>query len=117
MKQDKPNRDKASLLDIIIHAKNLPEFISGMNYDDFCADYKTQAAVCREIEIIGEASNRLTPEFQLNHPEIPWSEIIGMRNIVAHNYDGIDLYALWQVANTSASDLVTQIEAIFKILK
>lgn len=114
MKQDSAQKDKASLLDIIIHARNLPEFITGMDYDDFCADYKTQAAVCREIEIIGEASNRLSSDFQLNNPEIPWSEIIGMRNIVAHNYDGIDLYAIWEVASNHASDLVDQIEVIFK---
>ena len=116
MKQDRPARDKASLLDIIIHARNLPEFISGMTYDDFCADYKTQAAVCREIEIIGEASNRLSAEFQVNHHDIPWSEIIGMRNIVAHNYDGVDLYAIWQVADTYASDLANQVDQIFKNL-
>lgn len=54
------------------------------------ADRRTQAAVLYEIVVIGEAANRLSDNFRCQHPNIPWKEIIGMRNILAHQYDKVD---------------------------
>jgi uncharacterized protein with HEPN domain len=76
------DRDTVTLLDILSAAKLALEFIEGMNELQFMADAKTQAAVTRQVEIMGEAAKRLSAEFRDSHPEIPWREIAGMRDVL-----------------------------------
>jgi uncharacterized protein with HEPN domain len=64
----------------------------------FDADFKSQDAVIRNLEIIGEACSnicKLDPEFALAHPEIPWSNAIGNRNALSHGYFSVDLELVW----------------------
>lgn len=68
-------------------------------------DPVAQAAAQRWIEIIGEAASRLSPELRGAHPEIPWSEIIGMRHILAHGYFDIDPDVIWNVIDRDAAAL------------
>lgn len=71
-----------------------------------------QAAAQRWIEIIGEAASRLAPELRDAHPEIPWSEIIGMRHILAHGYFDIDPEVVWNVIDRDAVTLESALEAM-----
>lgn len=73
-------RDEASILDAVRFAELILEFTEGMDYQIFYSNLQTQAAVLYEITILGEAIKRLSPEFREQHPEIPYSMIIGMRN-------------------------------------
>ena len=69
----------------------------GDSYDDFITDDAYQLAVCMVIIDFGESANKLAKEIQTDYPEFPWHDVIGMRNIFAHNYMGIDFDEVWTV--------------------
>lgn len=62
--------------------------------------------------ILGEAANRIPVEFQESHPEIPWSSIVGTRNVVVHGYDQVKLQIVWDIINKNLEKLRIQIEAL-----
>ncbi|MBI1794387.1 MAG: DUF86 domain-containing protein [Chloroflexi bacterium] len=79
---------------------------------DLDEDLSFNLALTRLIEIIGEAANRVPKEFQENHPEIPWPQIIGMRNRLIHGYDEVDFDFLWSVVKNDLPKLIAQLENI-----
>lgn len=74
----------------------IDEYTKDILYVNFEEDTKTIDAVVRNLEIIGEAAKNLSPNLKEKYPEIPWAEIIGMRNKIIHEYFGIDTEILWQ---------------------
>jgi uncharacterized protein with HEPN domain len=70
-------------------------YLHDANYETFCQNRMLQDAVIRRLEIVGEASRNLTEEFKAQHQTIPWSEIIGMRHKIAHDYFVVDLRIVW----------------------
>jgi uncharacterized protein with HEPN domain len=64
------------------------------------------------LEIVGEAASRIALEEQARHPEIPWSEIVGLRNRLIHGYDVVDLDILWKILTTDLPPLISALEAI-----
>lgn len=84
------------LNDIIESISDIREFTKGMTYEGFTKDKKTIKAVVRSLEIIGEAANKIPQHIVESYSEIPWQEIIGMRNKIIHEYFGIDLDIVWQ---------------------
>jgi uncharacterized protein with HEPN domain len=78
------------LEDMLEHATKARSFVEGVTWDQFSSDEKTQFAAMRALEILGEAARRIPPEFRQRFPSVPWNRIIGMRNILAHNYAGAD---------------------------
>lgn len=93
-----------------IHAIN--EFIADMSFEDFTKDDKTFSAVTRKFEIIGEAANRIPKNIQEKYPEIPWSYMIGMRNKIIHDYDGINLMIVFDSAKEDLAKLLPLLEKI-----
>ena len=91
--------------------KNIEEYISGFDFESFSNDKKTVAAVIRELEIIGEASNNLSDEFKAGRPEIPFRDITDMRNILAHEYFGVNKKVVWNTATEDLKNLKEIIEA------
>jgi uncharacterized protein with HEPN domain len=86
------------LLDDICEAiDRIEQYISGMSYDIFSNDRKTVDAVVRNLEIIGEASNRLPDDFKDKHTQIEWYKVVGLRHRIVHEYFGIDLKIVWQI--------------------
>lgn len=83
-------RDRAYLLDIIESAKLALSYINEVSREEFLRDTQCQDSVIRRIEIIGEAARRVSLQTKNAYPGIPWSEIIGMRNLVIHDYDDVD---------------------------
>lgn len=79
------------------------DFIKDIDLPQFLENDLVASAVIKKFEVIGEASNRLSLEFKSAHPSIPWQDIIGMRNILIHDYMGVDLESVWQ---TIHQDLV-----------
>jgi uncharacterized protein with HEPN domain len=100
------NSDKEILVDLVRSGSLILEFCEGLDYPRFAADQKTQSSVLYQIVVIGEAINRLSPEFIQAHPELPVSAIRGMRNRVVHEYREVDVKILWEVVQTSIPQLL-----------
>jgi uncharacterized protein with HEPN domain len=88
-------RELNYLVDILEAARLLQKFVEGVNQDTFENDLMRQAAVMRQLEIMGEAARRLSEETRQELFEIPWHQIIGMRNRLIHVYDDVDLAIVW----------------------
>lgn len=101
--------ERLRILDILDAIDRIVSYVEGMSYEDFLADRKTQDAVTRNIEIIGEAVRALPSDFRGGHPEIPWSEIVAMRNIIVHQYFGILPDVVWDVIWNELPSLRAQI--------
>lgn len=77
--------------------EKIERYISEMNHDAFLKDDKTIDSVVRNLEIIGEAANRLPENFRIQHSEIEWRKIIGLRNRIVHDYFNIDVEIVWEI--------------------
>lgn len=99
--------------DILTAISDIEEFTKGMSFELFEADKKTVQAVIRCLEIIGEAANNIPQEFKTKYPDVPWRDMISMRNKVLHEYFGIDGEILWQ---TIDEDLIPLKEKIKQLL-
>lgn len=106
-------RDREYLLDILEAAKIALDYVSVKNKEDFLNDLQCQDAVIRRIEVIGEAARRISEETRTAFPEMPWSDMVSMRNIMIHEYDDIDLEIVWE---TVQNDLPLLFESMEKII-
>lgn len=84
--------------DMLMAVENVEKFVKGMDFQKFSGDEKTTFAVIRALEIIGEAARNIPIAAQRRYLQIPWQKIIGMRNIVIHNYFGVDLRVIWRTS-------------------
>src|SRR6266545_7299469 len=84
------------LLDMLDACSKAANFIKGMSFEEFAGDEKTQFAVIRALEIIGEASKKIPQAFKDRTPEIPWRAIAGMRDKMIHDYIGINQAVVWK---------------------
>ena len=109
-------RDDVARLQDILDAIEKIEKFTHEGRDAFNADERTQVWVVYHLEILGEAANNISAEILQAHPEIPWSKIIGMRNVLAHQYFGIDLDIVWQVIERDLPQIKPNIEDILKKL-
>jgi uncharacterized protein with HEPN domain len=105
-------RELVYLLDMLQSAQMIQTFVEGMDQAAFEQDIKTQDAVIRRIEVIGEAVRRTSIAFRASHPEIPWQQIAGMRSKLIHEYDRVDLVAVWEVAQRDIPVLIAQLEPL-----
>ncbi len=107
-------RDKEYLLDILEAAKLAFAYVDKKSREEFFNDTQCQDAVIRRLEIIGEASRRISEETRASFPDLPWSDMVGMRNVIIHEYDDVDLVIVWETVN---NDLPPLIDALEKILQ
>ena len=105
-------RDESYLLDILAACQLIQSFVEGLDRIAFDDDRKTQSAVIRQFEILGEATKRLSDELRAQHPDIPWRQMAGMRDVLIHAYDHVNLDQVWFATQTSIPELVSKIEAI-----
>jgi uncharacterized protein with HEPN domain len=100
-------RDLGYVADIVEAGRLIASFTSGMTWATFSGDVKTQDAVIRRLEIIGEASRRISDVFKRQHAEIEWSQIVGMRNRLIHEYGAVNLVLVWDVVENYVPALVS----------
>ena len=101
-------RDPRLYVDDMLEAiTQIREYIAFMDYDAFTRDRKTQDAVVRNLEIIGEAAGRLPESTRAGATDIEWRKIVGLRNILVHEYFGISLPIVWDVVQNKLGALET----------
>ena len=90
--------DRDYLTDIHEAIMRITKYTTGMTYQEFIVDTKTQDAVVRNLEIIGEAAKNLSNALRKYYPEVPWKSMTGTRDRLIHNYFGVNLDIVWQIA-------------------
>ena len=105
-------RDKSSLLDILNACESIERYIKNKAFNDFDKDEMMQDAVIRKIEILGEASNRISEETKTRFPDLPWDKMKGMRNILIHMYDELDLNIIWDTISKDIPNLQNNLRKI-----
>ena len=105
-------RDLTSLHDIVTAAELISSFVTNVDREAFDDSLLIQSAVVRQIEIIGEATKRLSDDLRQQYNNIPWKQMAGMRDILIHAYDSIDPDEVWNVAMRDLPRISLQIRVI-----
>jgi uncharacterized protein with HEPN domain len=105
-------KDLAYMWDMLDAARTTVAFTAGMKYGAFLDDRRTRNAVERNLEVLGEAARRVSNETRDQHQEIPWKSMIGLRNILAHDYGDIRHEILWDIIVNKLGPLILVLESI-----
>ena len=101
------------LEDILFSISLIEQYTHSLSFDVFEESYDAQDKIMRRLEIIAEAAKKLPEEMRLRHTDIPWKSIIGLRNIIAHNYDEVNLKEIWQIVTIHLPETKILIEKIY----
>lgn len=102
--------DAERVSDIAESIRRAEDYVKGMTYQKFLKDTKTQDAIVRNLEIIGEAAKSISPDFRKKHKNADWEKIAGMRDKLVHRYFGVNLDIVWDVVKEKLPELKTQLE-------
>jgi len=106
------DRNAAYLWDMYEASRWIVSFMQGVNFTQYRTDKKLQSAVERQLEILGEAANHISEGFQKEHPKIPWRQIIGLRNLIVHEYGDVKIERIWKIASVNIVELMNIIEIL-----
>jgi uncharacterized protein with HEPN domain len=107
------SKDNAYLADILDSARIIQQHLAGMSREQFLADVRARDAVIRRFEIIGEAARHLSPAALKALPEVPWNLVVGMRNLLIHDYDDVDPKRVWTDSQNDLPPLIVRLEKHF----
>lgn len=102
----------AALRHMLDHAREAASLAQGKTRADLDSDRLLNLALVRLLEIVGEAAGRVPKEVCEQHPEIPWPQIVSLRNRLIHGYDSVDFNILWQIITSDLPPLIADLEAI-----
>ena len=105
-------RDPDYLNDIREAMRRILIYMADLTYEQFMEDIKTQDAVVRNLEIIGEATKNLSVNLRKSHPKVPWKDLTGMRDKMIHHYFGINYEIVWTIAKDELPGLLPRIDRI-----
>ena len=105
-------RESLYLSDMVAAADYIGEFIRGADLEVFQSSEMLRSAVIQKLATIGEAASRLSEDLRVRHPEVPWPQIIAFRNILVHEYFGIDWDVVWRAAKNRCPILRDQVAGI-----
>ena len=93
------------LTDIINSVDRIKDYTRNMNYDDFVEGRKTYDAVIHNLQIIGEATKQVPEIIRQKYPDIPWRQVAGLRDVIAHTYFMVNPEIVWNIINTELNPL------------
>jgi uncharacterized protein with HEPN domain len=97
---------------MLLAAKDAVAFVGGMSSEGFLADLKTQYAVARALEILGEAANAVPEQIRDEHLEIPWANLVALRNRLIHGYFEVKLDVVWDVVTNELPGLIEILQTV-----
>lgn len=100
--------------DILISISRIDEYIGDMDFIEFKRNYLIVDAVIRNFEIIGEASKNIPESIRLRYPSVPWKKMIGLRNLISHEYFGVDYEMIWTITKESLPQNKIDIQMIIE---
>jgi uncharacterized protein with HEPN domain len=106
--------DSVYLRHILDAISRIEEYLHGVDEEMFYQHYLVQDGVIRQLEIIGEASKRLSREVRASCPNVPWPDIAGMRDKLIHDYFGVDLEAVWLTARDDIPALKAEVSTMLE---
>lgn len=109
-------RDPAHLWDMLEAAQAIVEFTANLTLEEFLAPGResemTRLAVERKLEILGEAAGRVSSRFRSEHPEITWKEIVGLRNVISHQYDKVNYAEIYGIVRERIPELIALLDSL-----
>ncbi len=105
------------LEDILTSMLRIKEYIGERDFREFKLNYLIVDAVIRNFEIIGEASKNIPVEIQKKYPEVPWKKMYGLRNLISHEYFGIDYELIWEIATVNLQENIADLKKIILLEK
>ena len=110
------HKDKIRANHILDATEQLIKLSEDKSFEDFKSEIAFQLAAIKLLEIVGEASNHISQSTKTNFPDIPWKQLVGLRNILVHEYFGVDLFTIWDIIQTSVQPLQVQFKMLLNIL-
>lgn len=111
----KPRRDEVTFLeDILQSIEKAMDYTKSVNLEQFAENLEKQDAVVRRLEIIGEATKKISIETRNKYPNIPWKEMVGMRDVLIHEYFGVSPSIIWNVVKNELAHLKPEIQRIIQ---
>lgn len=104
--------ERAFLGDMLDYARRAHAKVANLSHDDWAGDEDVRLAVAYLVQIVGEAASRLSEETRASLPDLPWRQMIGLRNRLVHGYGTIRTEAIWDVAKTDLPALIATLEQI-----
>jgi len=102
------------LTDILERIDRVNSYLAGFTYEEFLQDGKTQDAVVRNLEVIGEAARFIPEDIRQRHPEVPWPQMIALRNRLIHGYFVVDYEIVWDIVTNELPALRKHLEEILE---
>lgn len=106
--------DRLYLIHLSESIKKIESYTKGLDFASFMQNTLIQDAVLRNLQVLAESTQRLSEDFKMRHPEIEWYKIAGLRNILVHDYLGIDLETVWAVVANKLPELKIVVQAALK---
>jgi uncharacterized protein with HEPN domain len=107
-----PRKWRFRIEDMLNAARKIAAYVEGLTFEDFARDEKTFDAVLRQLTILGEAATHVPEEIISRTSDIPWFEMRGMRNIVVHEYFGVNSRIVWETATKNIPALLPLLERL-----
>ena len=102
------------LQDMIDFAERAVTYTAGLDQDSFIDDERTYDATLRNLELLGEAATRIPDEVRKTNMQVPWRQLIAMRNRLAHGYSGLDDDVIWDIIQTDLPDLLAGLRRLME---
>jgi uncharacterized protein with HEPN domain len=107
------SRERHYLLDILLAAESALSYVRGLNFESFVETEIVQHAVLHCLTILGEAAGRITDASAAEVPDLPWRKMKNLRNVIVHEYEGVNMPIIWDVVTMELPRVVAALDGLF----